>query len=83
MCREITEDGKQLLFDHGAPYFTVEHSGEVIGMVNSWEVRGLVAEWKETFGALDLSTGRFLDIEKVIMIILIMYNFFFRWAHFQ
>ncbi|ONK65208.1 uncharacterized protein A4U43_C07F34790 [Asparagus officinalis] len=62
--RETTEDGKELLFDHGAPYFSVEHSDEVMSVVSSWESRGLVAEWKEKFGCFDRSTAKFLDFKK-------------------
>lgn len=65
-CREMAEDGKELVFDHGAPYFTAG-SSEVMGAVSSWEERGFVTEWKEKFGAFDRSTARFIDIEKVIM----------------
>ena len=65
LYRETPEDGKCLFFDHGAPYFTVEHSNEVMGLVGTWEARGLVAEWKEKFGAFDRSTARFLAFEKV------------------
>ncbi|XP_077221310.1 FAD/NAD(P)-binding oxidoreductase family protein [Tasmannia lanceolata] len=61
--REIVEDGTELLFDHGAPYFTV-HDNEVMGLVSSWEAKGLVAEWKENFGCFDRISGKFDDLEK-------------------
>ncbi|XP_026664575.2 renalase isoform X3 [Phoenix dactylifera] len=61
--RETMEDGKELFFDHGAPYFTVNHH-EVMSLVGSWEAQGLVAEWKEIFGSFDRNTGKFLDFEK-------------------
>ncbi|XP_072951711.1 uncharacterized protein [Typha angustifolia] len=61
--RENLEDGKELYFDHGAPYFTVNHQ-EVAGVVRSWEARGFVAEWKEKFGSFDRNTGEFLDLDK-------------------
>ncbi|KAK7848939.1 protoporphyrinogen oxidase 2 [Quercus suber] len=44
--REVSEDGKELVFDHGAPFFTVNNA-EVLGLVREWESRGLVAEWKQ------------------------------------
>ncbi|KAF7822507.1 Renalase isoform A [Senna tora] len=61
--RENTEDGKELLFDHGAPFFTVNKS-EVLSLVQEWESRGLVAEWKEKFGSFDFVTQKFIDTEK-------------------
>ncbi|KAK8295886.1 hypothetical protein V6Z11_D05G087500 [Gossypium hirsutum] len=45
LFREISEDGRELLFDHGAPYFTVTNL-DVLSVVTEWESRGLVAEWK-------------------------------------
>ncbi|KAK9085870.1 hypothetical protein Sjap_026281 [Stephania japonica] len=61
--REVTEDGKELLFDHGAPYFVVRNS-EVMGLVQEWEARALVTEWKEDFGSFDCVTKKFVDVEK-------------------
>lgn len=61
--RETTGNGEELFFDHGAPYFTVSQ-GEVMGVVGSWESRGLVAEWKERFGSFDKTTGEFACIAK-------------------
>lgn len=61
--REIIEDGKELLFDHGAPYFTATNA-DVLGLVRDWEARGLVAEWKENFGSFDFASQKFVDIEK-------------------
>lgn len=61
--REKTEDGKELHFDHGAPFFSVSKS-EVLCLVQEWESRGLVAEWKEKFGAFDFHTLKF-NIEQV------------------
>ncbi|XP_057457870.1 uncharacterized protein LOC130748654 [Lotus japonicus] len=60
--REKTEDGKELHFDHGAPFFSVSKS-EVLCLVQEWESRGLVAEWKEKFGAFDFHTLKF-NIEQ-------------------
>ncbi|RRT82606.1 hypothetical protein B296_00000121, partial [Ensete ventricosum] len=62
-CRETTEDGRVLFFDHGAPYFSVSDK-EVMGVVRSWEARGLVSEWQVPFGSFDQSTGKFVDFEK-------------------
>ncbi|KAL2247759.1 uncharacterized protein LOC105176535 isoform X1 [Sesamum indicum] len=63
--RELCEDGRELLFDHGAPYFTVSAGNlEVQSLVNDWESRGLVAEWKEKFGSFDFSSKKFVDIEE-------------------
>lgn len=61
--REISEDGTELLFDHGAPYFTASNA-DVLGLIRGWEARGLVAEWKENFGSFDCITKKFVDIEK-------------------
>ncbi|XP_058100251.1 uncharacterized protein LOC131245066 isoform X2 [Magnolia sinica] len=60
--RETTDDGKELLFDHGAPFFTVD-SEEVRSLVSAWEARGLVAEWKENFGSFDQISTKFVDLE--------------------
>ncbi|KAA8527147.1 hypothetical protein F0562_008624 [Nyssa sinensis] len=61
--RELTEDGKELLFDHGAPYFTASNT-DVLGLILEWETRGLIAEWKENFGSFDFISKTFIDIEK-------------------
>ncbi|GLT53927.1 hypothetical protein SLA2020_271610 [Shorea laevis] len=61
--REVAEDGKELVFDHGAPYFSVSNA-EVLGLVREWESRGLVAEWKENFGSFDCSSNKFVDIQQ-------------------
>ncbi|KAH7673768.1 Protoporphyrinogen oxidase protein [Dioscorea alata] len=61
--REITEDGKELFFDHGAPFFSVEHD-EVKGLVESWMARGIVAEWNVRFASFDRATAKFVDFEK-------------------
>ncbi|XP_042489175.1 renalase isoform X2 [Macadamia integrifolia] len=60
--REISEDGTELFFDHGAPFFTV-NDNDVMGLVHEWEARGLVAEWKERFGSFDCISAKF-DFEK-------------------
>ncbi|XP_058752003.1 uncharacterized protein LOC131625128 isoform X2 [Vicia villosa] len=61
--REKTEDGKELHFDHGAPFFSVSKP-EVARLVQEWESRGLVAEWKEKFGSFDFQTLKFDNIEQ-------------------
>ncbi|CAL5341506.1 unnamed protein product [Camellia sinensis] len=61
--REIIEDGKELLFDHGAPYF-IATNADVLGLVRDWEARGLVAEWKENFGSFDFASQKFVNVEK-------------------
>ncbi|OMP07783.1 hypothetical protein COLO4_07047 [Corchorus olitorius] len=61
--RELSEDGKELLFDHGAPYFTVTNP-DVLSVVADWESRGLVAEWKLNFGSFDCSSNKFVNIEQ-------------------
>lgn len=68
--RETTEDGKELVFDHGAPYFTATN-GDVRSVVGDWEARGLVAEWKESFGSFDFTSRTFSDYEKVFPIFLL------------
>lgn len=64
IIRETTEDGKELVFDHGAPYFTAANT-DVLGVIGDWEARGVVAEWKENFGSFDSISKTFVDIEKV------------------
>lgn len=61
--REVSEDGKELVFDHGAPYFTITNA-EVLGLVSEWESRGLVAEWKQSFGSFDCISNKFVDIQQ-------------------
>ncbi|PNT74028.1 uncharacterized protein LOC100828433 isoform X3 [Brachypodium distachyon] len=57
------DDGTELRFDHGAPYFTVS-SDEVARVVSGWEARGLVAEWKAMFACFDREAGKFRDFDK-------------------
>lgn len=59
------DDGTELRFDHGAPYFTVSND-EVARVVGGWEARGLVAEWKAMFACFDRETGKFRDFDKVL-----------------
>ncbi|XP_047334408.1 renalase [Impatiens glandulifera] len=61
--KETTEDGKEMLFDHGAPYFHVSNP-DVLGLVRDWEARGIVSQWKDNFGSFDCLSKQFTDIEK-------------------
>ncbi|KAL0546856.1 hypothetical protein IC582_016774 [Cucumis melo] len=61
--REIAEDGRELHFDHGAPYFTVS-SQEVLSLVRQWESKNLCAEWKESFGIFDCFSNQFTSTEQ-------------------
>uniref|UniRef100_A0A2N9IGI7 Amine oxidase domain-containing protein n=1 Tax=Fagus sylvatica TaxID=28930 RepID=A0A2N9IGI7_FAGSY len=61
--REVSEDGKELVFDHGAPFFTASNA-EVLGLVHEWESRGLVAQWKHNFGSFDCASNKFVDMEQ-------------------
>lgn len=64
--RERSEDGSELIFDHGAPCFSVNANNlEVQNLVNDWESRGLVAEWKENFGSFDFVSRKFVSTEEV------------------
>lgn len=63
-CREIAEDGKELLFDHGAPFFSISNT-DVLRLVHEWELKGLVAEWKENFGSFDYHSKKFIEIDQV------------------
>ncbi|KAM7268997.1 hypothetical protein ACFE04_024494 [Oxalis oulophora] len=60
--RERTEDGKELMFDHGAPFFNV-HDPDALSLVQHWESKGLVAQWKDSFGCFDRSSRKFVDPE--------------------
>lgn len=63
-CRETSEDGKEMLFDHGAPFFTVTNS-DVLTLVREWESGGLVAEWKVNFGSFNCVSKIFVNIQQV------------------
>ncbi|GAB2289763.1 hypothetical protein Dimus_024070 [Dionaea muscipula] len=63
--RETTEDGEELFFDHGAPYFSVTKP-DVLSVVQEWESRGFVAQWDEVLGAFDCIAGKFVDVDKDI-----------------
>ncbi|KAK9088521.1 hypothetical protein Scep_027603 [Stephania cephalantha] len=62
--KEIIEDGKELFFDHGAPFFTVRDN-DVMSLVCEWESRALVTQWKESRGCFDCVSRKFGDNEKV------------------
>lgn len=66
-CREIGEDGRELYFDHGAPYFSTTNA-DVEDIVRGWEAKGLVAEWKQNYGSFDFITKKFVNIEKVYLL---------------
>lgn len=59
------EDGRELLFDHGAPCFTSSNAADVMGLIGEWESRGLIAEWKGKFGSFDCLMNKFVDAEQV------------------
>ncbi|KAK1430890.1 hypothetical protein QVD17_13990 [Tagetes erecta] len=61
--REIAEDGRELYFDHGAPYFSTTNT-DVEEMIRGWETRGLVEEWKQNFGSFDFITKKIVNFEK-------------------
>lgn len=69
--REITEDGKELLFDHGAPYFTVTNP-DVLSVVAAWESSGLVAEWKINLGSFDCFSNKFVNVEHQVLTTIII-----------
>ncbi|KAG2251563.1 hypothetical protein Bca52824_081699 [Brassica carinata] len=57
--REVGEDGKELTFDHGAPFFSVTNS-DAMALVHEWESRGFVSQWKQVFGSFDCASNKFL-----------------------
>jgi len=65
LSREIGEDGKELMFDHGAPFFCVSNS-DAMALVHEWESRGFVSEWKQVFGSFDCASNKFLGIQQVL-----------------
>lgn len=58
--RENGGDGSELMFDHGAQYFTVK-TAEVQHLVDKWQASGLVADWEGRFGSLNVATGDFVE----------------------
>lgn len=61
--REMTEDGRELHFDHGAPYFSATNP-DVLRLICEWQSKGLVTEWKEKFDTFDFASNQFLAIEQ-------------------
>ncbi|KDO53433.1 hypothetical protein CISIN_1g020469mg [Citrus sinensis] len=61
--RETSEDGNEMLFDHGAPFFTVTNN-DVLALVREWESGGLVAEWKVNLGSFDRVSKKFVNIQQ-------------------
>ncbi|GAY49404.1 hypothetical protein CUMW_118840 [Citrus unshiu] len=61
--RETSEDGNEMLFDHGAPFFTVTNN-DVLALVREWESGGLVAEWKVNLGSFDCVSKKFVNIQQ-------------------
>ncbi|KFK35544.1 hypothetical protein AALP_AA4G004500 [Arabis alpina] len=63
--REISEDGKELMFDHGAPFFSVSNNNsDAMALVHDWESKGIVSEWKQVFGSFDFASNKFLSIQQ-------------------
>lgn len=73
--RENVEDGKELLFDHGAPFFNANNT-DVVSLVHEWESKGLVAIWKEKFGSFDRNSNKFVDLEQVCKCSYIQWTWF-------
>ncbi|KAF8059634.1 hypothetical protein N665_1227s0010 [Sinapis alba] len=61
--REVGEDGKELTFDHGAPFFSVTNS-DAMALVHEWESRGFVSQWKQVFGSFDCASNKFLGFQQ-------------------
>ncbi|KAJ4726577.1 FAD/NAD(P)-binding oxidoreductase family protein [Melia azedarach] len=61
--RETSEGGQELLFDHGAPYFTVTNT-DALALVREWESGGLVNEWKVNFGSFNFVSKQFVDMQQ-------------------
>lgn len=67
MCREISDDGKELVFDHGAPFFSAINP-EALHLIHTWEARGIFSEWKEKLETFDCTSRNFINSEKVLII---------------
>ncbi|KAG8657806.1 hypothetical protein MANES_03G083000v8 [Manihot esculenta] len=50
--REIAEDGKELLFDHGAPFFSISNT-DVLRLVHEWELKGVESKFGVGVGRLE------------------------------
>eukprot|EP00897_Mesotaenium_endlicherianum_P010330 jgi/Mesen1/9325/ME000061S08765 len=62
--RERREEGSaDLVFDHGAQYFTVKDP-LVQSLVDKWQLAEAVDQWRGRFGTLDASTGSFAAEEE-------------------
>ncbi|KAJ4889768.1 FAD/NAD(P)-binding oxidoreductase family protein [Raphanus sativus] len=61
--REVGEDGKELTFDHGAPFFCVTNP-DAISLVHEWESIGFVSQWKQVFGSFDSASNKFLGFQQ-------------------
>ncbi|CAN1841578.1 PSPTO_1126 [Linum perenne] len=56
--RETCEDGKELLFDHGAPFFCATNN-DVLNLVHDWESKGVESKFGVGVGKIE-----WLDDEK-------------------
>lgn len=70
----MTEDGRELHFDHGVPYFSAKNP-DVLRLICEWQSKGLVAEWKEKLATFDCDSKQFLDIEQVTCLFFFFYCF--------
>ncbi|XP_056866123.1 uncharacterized protein LOC108810165 isoform X1 [Raphanus sativus] len=61
--REVGEDGKELMFDHEAPFFSVTNPN-AISLVHEWESLGFVSQWKQVFGSFDSASNMFLGFQQ-------------------
>lgn len=68
----MTEDGRELHFDHGAPYFSATNP-DVLRLICEWQSKGLVTEWKEKFDTFDFASNQFLAIEQVCLFLSTLY----------
>lgn len=66
ICREVGEDGKELTFDHEAPFFSVTNPN-AISLVHEWESLGFVSQWKQVFGSFDSASNMFLGFQQVFL----------------
>eukprot|EP00271_Cylindrocystis_brebissonii_P007281 TRINITY_DN20628_c0_g1_i2.p1 TRINITY_DN20628_c0_g1~~TRINITY_DN20628_c0_g1_i2.p1 ORF type:complete len:476 (-),score=53.56 TRINITY_DN20628_c0_g1_i2:354-1781(-) len=61
--RDRRTDGDDLLFDHGAQYFTIKDPAAQ-SLVDTWQTEGSVAEWEGVFGTFDATSKAFSEDEK-------------------
>jgi NAD(P)-binding Rossmann-like domain len=58
--RILTEESKELAFDHGAQFIAPRAGGNFEKEVQSWVAAGVAAPWNPArFGSLDSTTGKF------------------------